>query len=186
MTCGNWRDTFFSEVSFCVFHLFCFVRCYSLPVPHPIPRSLSSFLIVLHCWFFPWVFNTVLEVKHAVLFQQFLLNLNSHMNLKGHCVLGLILLFMHLQSYSHHHFVQLFSPTIFLCFTSFLLSCLCAPHFSFHCSWLLRATAGTGIFKLVSRDHSLFWLLWPLFDLCLFQFNEEIIKLWAACRNHSV
>lgn len=88
MTCDNWHDTFFSEVSFCVFHLFCFVRCYSLPVPHPIPRSLSSFLIVLHWGFFPRVFNTVLEVKHAVLFQQLLLNLNSHMNLKGHLCLG--------------------------------------------------------------------------------------------------
>ena len=110
-------------VSFCVFHLVCFLCTapYSRLPPYTCFLSLFFALRI-----FPLSFplNTVLEIIHSTLFWQFLLNFKSHVQLQRPfcCVSGLgLILFGCLQSYSCCHFfnslsLQLFSevsPTLY-------------------------------------------------------------------------
>lgn len=124
-------------VSFCVFHLVCFL----CTAPHSCLPSYTCFLslfFVLRIFPLSFPLNTVLEIIHSILFWQLLLNFISHVQLKRtFCVscLGLII-FGCLQSYSCCH---IFIASLYNSFLRFHLlftplSICPALCFSPHCS----------------------------------------------------
>lgn len=145
-----------------------------------LPTHLHSHIHVFFPYFLHWEFfplSTVLEMLHPILFWQFLLNFNSQVWLQGlFFVLGLgLILFVCLRSFSYCLFHS-FSLQLISDISHTLYSLVCVPGLCFfpHCfPSLLSSAAGPG----VSRQPTLLLLPGPLFDLCPFQFNEEIVKL---------